>query len=217
MKKDMSRYRRSVIARAIFLACSGAALTVGVSPTVFAQTNATGTIYGQATAGATIVMVNKDDGSRRTVTADGTGRYSAPSLPTGNYKVDQVVGGQVTKSTDNVEVRIGQGSEVSFAGTSLQTVQVTGTLSKIDVSSIGSTTIFTASDLARVPVARDGFISGERAVADGRDPGVDDVSLVPESAAEGLPATDPVRFGAGPLAEAIIARFQTRRRHATAP
>ncbi len=147
-------FRRTVVARALAVAFGAVSLAGGISTTAFAQSNTTGTLYGsvQGAAGASIVLLNKDNGSRRTLVVDGAGRFNAQSLVTGTYKVDLVVNGQVTKTTDNVEVRVGQGTEVSFA-TSLEAVQVLALRQKIDVASIGSTTVFTASDLAKVPVA----------------------------------------------------------------
>lgn len=147
--------RKTVVARALAVAFGSMVLAGGVSTTAFAQSNATGTLYGKvdAPAGSTVVLTNTDTGSKRTLTVDSTGRFNGQSLTTGPYKVELVVGGKVTK-TENAEVRVGQGTEVAFAGgTTLTTVQVVGQRSKIDVASVGSTTVFTASDLAKVPVA----------------------------------------------------------------
>jgi len=145
-------FRRTVVARALAVAFGAASLAGGIHTTAFAQSNTTGTLYGAAAAGASVVIVNKDTGARRTLPVDASGRFNAQSLATGMYKVDLVVNGQVTKTSDNIEVRVGQGTEVSFAAT-LEAVQVLGLRQKIDVASIGSTTVFTANDLAKVPVA----------------------------------------------------------------
>jgi len=61
--------------------------------------------------------------------------------------------GAVVSTRDEVVVTIGAGSDVSFAAASLQTVQVVGRRQAIDVTSSGSTTTFTASELARLPIA----------------------------------------------------------------
>ncbi len=154
MQSNQLMFRKTLVARALFVAFGAATLAGGIATNAVAQTNATGTIYGQvaATPGMTISIVNTENGARRNVVPDANGRFTAPSLATGNYKVEQIVNGAVTKTSDTVEVRIGQGSEVNF-GTTLQTVQVTGGRAKIDVSSVGSTTSFSAADLARVPIA----------------------------------------------------------------
>jgi hypothetical protein len=148
-------FRKSVVTRALAVAFGTVALAGGVTTTAFAQSNATGTLYGKvdAPAGSSVVVTNTDTGAKRTLPIDSTGRFNGQSLTTGPYKVELVVGGKVTKS-ETIEVRLGQGTEVIFAaGTTLTTVQVVGQRSKIDVASVGSTTVFTASDLARVPVA----------------------------------------------------------------
>ena len=146
--------RKTLVARALYVAFGTVALTAGMNPAALAQSNVTGTIFGKVDAapGTSIVITSKETGARRTITPDSTGSFNAQSVNTGTYKVDLVVNGRVTKSQDNIEVRLSQGSEVSFA-TALQTVQILGLRQKIDVSSMGSTTIFTASDLAKVPVA----------------------------------------------------------------
>ena len=147
-----TKLQRTVLVRALAIAFGAAVLSIGVSPVAMAQTNTTGIVFGQAAAGATVVLVNKDTGARRSITVDNTGRFSVQALATGNYKVESVVNGKVVSSSDDVEVRLGQGTEVSLA-TTLGSVEVLGLRQKIDVASIGSTTVFTAGDLAKVPVA----------------------------------------------------------------
>lgn len=146
--------RKTVVARALAVAFGAVSVMGAINNTAYAQSNTTGTLYGsvQGASGASVVLTNKDNGSRRTLVVDSAGRFNAQSLVTGTYKVDLVVNGKVSKTTDNVEVRVGQGTEVSFA-TTLEAVQVLALRQKIDVASIGSTTVFTANDLAKVPVA----------------------------------------------------------------
>lgn len=154
MHSNQLLFRKTLVARALFVAFGAATVAGGIHTSAYAQTNATGTIFGQVAVvpGLTIAIVNTENGARRVLTPDANGRFTATSLTTGNYRVEQVVNGNVTKTSDPIEVRIGQGSEVSF-GTTLQTVQVTGGRPPIDVSSVGSTTSFSAADLARVPIA----------------------------------------------------------------
>lgn len=146
--------RKTVVARALAVAFGAISLVGAINNSAYAQSNTTGTLYGnvQGAAGASVVLTNKDNGSRRTLVVDNAGRFNAQSLVTGTYKVDLMVNGKVSKTSDNVEVRVGQGTEVSFAAT-LEAVQVLALRQKIDVASIGSTTVFTANDLAKVPVA----------------------------------------------------------------
>jgi hypothetical protein len=153
MRAQTTRFKKKLVVRALMLAFSATAITAGLPTEVFAQTNVTGSIYGTADAGSTIVITNKDSGAKRTVTTDASGRYLSPALPTGLYKVEQVVGGNVNKTVDNVEVRIGQGTDVPMAKATLETVQVTAARSRIDVKSIGSTTTLTARDLENIPIA----------------------------------------------------------------
>lgn len=142
-------FKRTVFAHAVLLA-----IAATVSTGAVAQSNATGSLSGTVdmVPGVTVILINKETGARRTLTPDASGRFSASSVVTGSYKAEAQVNGKVIKSDDNVEVRIGQGTDVAL-GTSLQTVTVVGSAKKIEMASMGSTTVFTASDLAKVPVA----------------------------------------------------------------
>ena len=142
-------FKRTVFAHAVLLA-----IAATVSTGAMAQSNATGSLSGTVdmTPGVTVVLTNKDTGARRVLTPDANGRFSAPSMATGNYKAEALVNGKVVNSNDNIEVRVGLGTDVSL-GTSLKTVTVVGSAKKIEMASMGSTTVFTANDLAKVPVA----------------------------------------------------------------
>ncbi len=147
--------RKTVVAQALAVAFGAAALSSGVVTTVYAQSNATGIVFGQVEAGSTVTFTNLDSGAKRSITVDSTGRYNVPSMTTGRYKVDAVKGSAVVGSRE-VEVKLGQGVEASFASASLGTVQVTGSSAfnrGIDVSASGSTSTFTSSELEKLPVA----------------------------------------------------------------
>lgn len=135
------------------------------TPHAFAQSNASGTIFGQVPvqAGTTVRIANVDTGLSRDITADSAGRYRAASLPVGRYTVTLVQGGASVATRDDVTVTIGSGSEVSFGGAegttgakTLEGVQVVANaLPAIDVSTTDSRTVLTSEQLQKIPVARD--------------------------------------------------------------
>jgi outer membrane receptor protein involved in Fe transport len=142
-------FKRTVFAHAVLLA-----IAATVSTGAMAQSNATGSLSGTVdmVPGTSVVLTSKETGARRVLTPDASGRFSATSVVTGSYKAEALVNGKVVKTLDDVEVRVGQGTDVSL-GTQLKTVTVVGSAKKIEMASMGSTTVFTASDLAKVPVA----------------------------------------------------------------
>ncbi|TBR13213.1 MAG: carboxypeptidase regulatory-like domain-containing protein, partial [Lysobacter sp.] len=106
------------------------ALGMCISSVAMAQSNAAGSIFGSAAQpGSTVVIENVDTGLTRTLQVDGSGRFSATSLPTGQYRVTLQRNGQAVATRENVEVQIGSGSEVNFAANAdtLDTVVVSGT------------------------------------------------------------------------------------------
>lgn len=144
--------KKTVVARALTVAFGAMALNVAVGTDAFAQSNATGTIFGQAAAGTT-VHIESASGVKRTITPDASGRFTATALPPGTYKAQLVKGGVVT-STSEVEVLLGQGSEVRFASAGLAAVEVTGRRQAIDVSTANSGATFTAKQMEQLPIAK---------------------------------------------------------------
>ena len=119
-----------------------------------AQTNAAGAITGHAAAGDTITITNPYTGLSRTITVGADGNYRFSALPTGDYTVSR--NGSATRETS---VNVGTASNVDFisGSASLGTVTVVGNsqVNPIDVSSVESTTILTAEQITKIPVARD--------------------------------------------------------------
>ncbi|HVK51385.1 MAG TPA: TonB-dependent receptor [Pseudoxanthomonas sp.] len=136
------------------------ALALCVSATAHAQSNASGTIFGNAgQAGAVVLVENTQTGQVRHISTDENGGYRASSLPVGTYKVTVQREGQTVATRENISVRLGAGSEVSFAGAgdaqNLDAIVVTGVgASPIDVSATDTRIVFTAEQLQRLPVAR---------------------------------------------------------------
>lgn len=120
---------------------------------VQAQSNTSGTIYGSAPAGATVVVENVDTGLTREIAADGDGRYRFGSLPTGKYRVTSA-----DRVRENIVVSAGLGTEVALGGADAEALEVVNvrarSLSPIDVASVESTTILTAEQVEKLPVAR---------------------------------------------------------------
>jgi hypothetical protein len=146
-------FRKSVMVRALQLAFSTAALTTLVAAPALAQSNASGNIVGRvdAAAGASVVLNNTDTGLKRVVTPDAGGRYQASAMPTGHYKVDLVRDGKVVSSVE-VDVIVGQGVDASFGP--IQAVQVSARRNRIDVSNANNGAVFTAKELAQLPITQ---------------------------------------------------------------
>lgn len=130
--------------------------------TALAQ-SAAGAIFGQVgtAENSTIVIQNVDTGLSRTIPVDSSGRYRAAQLPTGRYKVTLQQNGSTVSTRDDVVVSISGGTEVSFnagaaAAKNLEGVVVSASaLPSIDVSSVDTRTVFSAEQLAKLPVTRD--------------------------------------------------------------
>ena len=128
---------------------------------VQAQSNTTGNIVGEATAGGTILVENPSTGFSREVPVGADGSYRATSLPPGTYKVTQRTAAGTTAVRENITVSVGTGSSVNFVDaatgetTELDRVQVIGSfVTPIDVSSVESATIVTAATIERLPIPR---------------------------------------------------------------
>ncbi|MGV6483892.1 TonB-dependent Receptor Plug Domain protein [compost metagenome] len=125
-----------------------------------AAQSTTGTLYGTAAGaeGATAVA-QSDSGLRRTAPIDAQGRYSFGALPVGRYSVSVQRDGRVIEQQDNVQLRVGSGTEVSFAvhgpATTLDAVNVTAAnLPKIDVTHTVSKSVITSEQLDVLPLGR---------------------------------------------------------------
>ena len=142
------------------------ALTVALglcfASTVQAQSNTAGAVFGQAAAGDTVLVENPATGFKRTITVGNDGQYRASALPTGNYRITLRRADGTSSVRENVTVNVGTGTSVNFGAapaggaTDLEAIQVTAALvNPIDVSSVESTTILTAEQIAKIPVPRD--------------------------------------------------------------
>ncbi|MET0934786.1 MAG: TonB-dependent receptor [Luteibacter sp.] len=132
----------------------------------------TGIAHGQATTGriagqvpvadGQTVLIEGSNGLTREVSVDNRGHYVAESLPLATYKVSLKSNGNVVDSRDNVTLRVGAATDVSFAGGagSTEAQDLTGVtvsannLPKIDVATVASSTVVTAAEMARLPLTR---------------------------------------------------------------
>lgn len=102
---------------------------------VFAQSN-TGSITGivsdpngAAIANATVVVTNVGTNETRTVQSDSDGRYEAPSLSTGVYKVTATAGGFQETTVSDAQLAVGEKLRVDV---------------KLSVGAVGATVVVTA-------------------------------------------------------------------------
>lgn len=144
---------KTLVARALSLAVSGAVCAFAVVLPAAAQSSATGNIYGRVApaAGASVTLLNTDTGLRRVAAVDAAGAFLVTALPTGRYQLELVRDGQPVQRAE-VDVVIGQGVEAWF-GAAMAQVEVSARRSRIDVSNTNNGAVFTARELARLPVA----------------------------------------------------------------
>ncbi|SEK75879.1 Carboxypeptidase regulatory-like domain-containing protein [Pseudoxanthomonas sp. GM95] len=154
--KNKQSLRKKMLSRAVVSILLGAAV---VPSTLYAQST-TGTVYGTVPAGTTVVVTSQT-GLTRTVSVDANGRYSLAALPVGTYKVELRQGDKVVDTRENVALRVGSSTEVSFGAagasdaTDLGAVTVTAAnVPSIDVTSTSSRSVITSEQLDVLPLGR---------------------------------------------------------------
>jgi hypothetical protein len=152
----MSQPHQRLFRRSALCAALGLCFVGGVQ----AQTNTAGAVAGRAVAGDTITIENPATGFSRTITVGGDGSFRLSQVPIGRYTVTRK-GADGSTSSRTANVSVGTASNVDFAAAgadaqTLDTVTVigTGAINPIDITSVESTTILTAEQIAKIPVAR---------------------------------------------------------------
>ncbi|MEA9824195.1 carboxypeptidase regulatory-like domain-containing protein [Xanthomonas campestris pv. raphani] len=143
---------RSVLCRNIKRSALSLALGMCVVGGVQAQ-SAVGSIFGSGQPGSTIAIQSPQTGVSRSITAGADGRFTFSQLPPGKYVIT------ADGVTREVDVKVGSGSQVLLGSDAktLDRVEVVGVqaFNPIDVSSVESTTVFTAEQMVSLPVASD--------------------------------------------------------------
>ena len=122
----------------------------------------TGTIFGTVKdssgavlPGATIVVLNEETGLSRTVQADAAGRYSAPSLSLGRYRITASLDGFQTEARSGIVLTIGQQATVNFelqVGAITQTVEVTGEAPLVETTGATVSGLVGEREMADLPL-----------------------------------------------------------------
>ena len=158
MSKKNLVFKKKLVAHALTMAFGVGVFTVGVSPTVMAQSNASGTVFGKVAPGSatSVALKNTDTNLSRTVTIDATGKFQATALPPGRYTAILMKDATVLANSE-FDVLAGQGVEPNFgiaSGVGVQSVEVSARRNRIDVSSATNGATFTAKELDKLPMTR---------------------------------------------------------------
>ena len=140
---------------------------VGVGLVLFASVpghtqGTTGAISGTVTdssgavlPGAKLTISNEDTGITRLATADSVGRYTAQSLPVGNYKVSVSQEGFQTEVRSGIVLTIGRQALVDFqlqVGSVSQTVEVTGEAPLVETTQSMVSAMVTSETISELPL-----------------------------------------------------------------
>ncbi len=122
-----------------------ALITSCLNSSVYAQSDE-GSVFGRATAGATVTVTSPTTGVTRTTTVDPSGDFAITRLPPGLYTVTG------DGNTVEVLVKIGSGSSVSL-DQSIEEISIFASRQRsIDFSSTESNSVFTQEMVQQLPV-----------------------------------------------------------------
>src|SRR5262249_36187413 len=139
--------RRAKVKRVVL----GLVVVASLLPRLAAAQAVTGTILGTVTdttnapvPGATVTLTNLGNGLTRTVTTDSVGEYTAPSLPTGKYRLVADLSGFKTVTIPDIDLGVDQHLRFNVQlsiGAVEENVMVTASspLVQINTSELGTT------------------------------------------------------------------------------
>jgi carboxypeptidase family protein/TonB-dependent receptor-like protein len=118
----------------------------------------TGTVSdssGAVLPGARIALVNEETGITRTVTTDAVGRYAAPSLAVGNYKITVQQEGFQTAVRSGIALTVGRQAVVDFqlqVGAVTQTVEVSGEAPLVETTQSSVSALVDSKSINELPL-----------------------------------------------------------------
>lgn len=137
--------RSTICSTALKRTALSLSISLCFAATALAQSSE-GSLYGRMSSKTQITVTNLDNGSVRHIQTENDGSYTITRLQPGRYRVSS---GSQNK---DVTVATGTGTEVLFDNT--VTVVGSRTRSPIDMSSTETNSVFTAAEIAALPVAR---------------------------------------------------------------
>ncbi len=151
--------RKSLAALAV-----GSALFLSM-PAAFAASDTYGQIRGSVEASgvdlanATIVLTHSTKGFKRSVQSNANGEFSLKGLPVGRYNVMISKDGYQSAELKDLLISIGQTTnlgDIALGNNSVEVIEIRGTqVAKIDVESSQQGVVFSANELAILPVGED--------------------------------------------------------------
>jgi hypothetical protein len=118
----------------------------------------TGTVAdstGAAIPGATVTALNTQTNFKKTVTTNGAGNFSAPSLPFGEYTVTAEAPSFAAATTKTLTLNVGSTVNVNLSlavAGGKTTVNVTGTAVSVNTSSATAGTTLNATQIRNLPI-----------------------------------------------------------------
>jgi len=112
-------------------------------------------VSGAVLPGTRIVLQNEDTGISRTVIANAAGRYSAPALGLGNYRISASLDGFQTEARTGIVLTVGRQAVVNFQlqlGAITQTVEVTGEAPLVETTKGGLGTLVESRTIEELPL-----------------------------------------------------------------
>jgi hypothetical protein len=152
----------------------GLILAAGLQSASLAAQAVTGTILGSvadtsgaAVPGTTVTLTNAGTGLVRVVVTDANGEYTAPSLPTGKYKLSAELPGFKTVTLSEIELGVDQRLRFNVrleVGTVSETVTVSGVSPLVQISSSELGTTVQEEQIKTLPLNGRNFVNLTRTV-----------------------------------------------------
>ncbi len=145
--------RSPLLAIVLYLLVAGAAWSQDARGTLLGRVSDPS---GALIPGAQVVVTNVAMGTKAVITTNAEGYYVAPLLPPGVYQVEASAQGFKKALRSNIEVRIGDRLDISFAlevGASDQTVTVTAEAQLLNSETASAGTVIDSKRVASLPLS----------------------------------------------------------------
>jgi hypothetical protein len=152
----------------------GLIIAASLLPASLAAQAVTGTILGSVTdttggvvPGATVTLTNTGTGLTRTLTTDAAGEYTAPSLPTGKYRVVAELAGFKTVTLSDVELGVDQHVRINVRlelGAVSETVTIAASVPLVQTASSELGTTVQEEQIKMLPLNGRNFVNLTRTV-----------------------------------------------------